>query len=306
MFHKIPEAFPAGIIQVDSEGVIKWVNKSFLEMFHIYGTDIVGQRFGDVTYCVYSFEKGCGENCQSDFCEIRQNIKEVFKDGSSRKDLVFHRTCLKGEDENAFWLKMNFISLNSSEERQILIVIEDDTKQKNYELDLQRSRDTAKSANRMKNNTLPKIIMSATSVQERLDSEKLIEVLEKLELIGESIQDNITERTLWKYNLDNTKLPVRNQTDNSCPGSPPKEAYFNSVRALPDYQLEVTMQTGSSIYFDFRSRLSTARFGSLKDEEVFRSVRTDGDYLIFQKEGRMPVRITASEFMDLVLIDRRR
>jgi len=80
--------------------------------------------------------------------------------------------------------------------------------------------------------------------------------------------------------------------------------YFKSVRALPDYQLEVTMGTGTTIHFDFRTRLNTARFGMLRDGEVFRNVRTDGNYLIFQKNGRMPVKITASEFMDLVLIDR--
>ncbi len=82
------------------------------------------------------------------------------------------------------------------------------------------------------------------------------------------------------------------------------EGYFQSVCAIPDYQLEVTMKTGTTIHFDFRSRLNTARFGMLRDEELFGSVKTDGDYLTFNKVGRMPVKITASEFMDLVLIDR--
>jgi two-component system chemotaxis response regulator CheY len=89
-------------------------------------------------------------------------------------------------------------------------------------------------------------------------------------------------------------------------GATVREGYFKSVHALPDYQLEVYMETDSTIHFDFRSRLDTARFGRLKDEELFRNVRTDGDYLIFEKAGKMPVKITASEFMDLVLIDRRK
>lgn len=82
------------------------------------------------------------------------------------------------------------------------------------------------------------------------------------------------------------------------------DGYFKSVRALPDYHLEVTMATGSVIRFDFRGRLRTARFGMLGEEALFRSAYTDGDYLIFQKAGMMPVKITAAEFMDLVLIDR--
>ena len=82
------------------------------------------------------------------------------------------------------------------------------------------------------------------------------------------------------------------------------EGYFKSVHPLAGYQLEITMGTGTTIRFDFSTRLNTARFGSLRDEELFHSVKTDGNYLIFDKAGKMPVKITASEFMDLVLIDR--
>lgn len=46
--------------------------------------------------------------------------------------------------------------------------------------------------------------------------------------------------------------------------------------------------------------------GMLKDQELFQSVHTDGNYLIFKKTNRMPVKVTALEFMDLVLIDRRK
>lgn len=81
--------------------------------------------------------------------------------------------------------------------------------------------------------------------------------------------------------------------------------YFERVRALPDYRLAVTMKTDSVILFDFRPRLDTARFGTLRDTELFESVKTDGDYLVFYKAGMMPVKIGASEFMDIVLVDRR-
>ncbi len=84
-----------------------------------------------------------------------------------------------------------------------------------------------------------------------------------------------------------------------------RRRYFKNVHALPDYQLEVIMETGTTIHFDFRSRLNTVRFGLLRDNELFRSVRTDGNYLIFNKTGKMPVKIAAADFMDLVLVDRR-
>lgn len=82
------------------------------------------------------------------------------------------------------------------------------------------------------------------------------------------------------------------------------EGYFKSVKALPEYQLEVEMVTGSKILFDFRSRLNTVRFGKLRDEEMFTSVHTDGLHLIFSKKGKVSVKIAAKEFMDLVLVDR--
>ena len=85
---------------------------------------------------------------------------------------------------------------------------------------------------------------------------------------------------------------------------PLEEGYFKSVRALPDFRLEVVMQTGTIILFDFRTRLNTVRFGKLRNSAFFQNVTTDGTYLIFSKEGRVPVRIAASEFMDLVLVDR--
>lgn len=108
------------------------------------------------------------------------------------------------------------------------------------------------------------------------------------------------EETVW--------APARREAAGAAriPESMQEAGYFKSVRALPNYRLEVIMETGTVIHFDFHSRLNTARFGRLLDKELFGNVRTDGDYLIFEKAGKMPVKITASEFMDLVLIDRRR
>lgn len=82
--------------------------------------------------------------------------------------------------------------------------------------------------------------------------------------------------------------------------------YFKCVQALEDYRLIVTMETGAVIHFDFSSRLNTARFGKLRDKELFASASTDGIALLFGKPGVVPVTITAQEFLDLILIDRTR
>lgn len=137
-----------------------------------------------------------------------------------------------------------------------------------------------------------------------IDTEKFIGVLEKLELIGKNGKDEIEE---GDKNNEEAVIDYKSSIGSGNPfnlAESTEEGYFKSVHALPDHQLRVIMGTGTTIQFDFRPRLNTARFGRLKDEKLFNSVRTDGDYLIFEKTGKMTLKITASEFMDLVLIDR--
>lgn len=148
-----------------------------------------------------------------------------------------------------------------------------------------------------------------------IDTKKLIEVMGKLGLIiGDMAPALKQEEPAGEPSAVKGKTSVRQSRQKSAAPAVMQEddkgktdeGYFKSVKALADYQLDVTMETGTTIHFDFRSRLNTIRFGMLRDEDVFKSVTTDGTYLIFNKAGRMPVKITASEFMDLVLIDRRK
>lgn len=81
--------------------------------------------------------------------------------------------------------------------------------------------------------------------------------------------------------------------------------YIRSVKALPGYKLEVEMGTNTRIEFDFVSRLNTMRFGALKDEKLFATASTDGSFITFGTDDvAKKVRISAIDFMDLVLVDR--
>lgn len=79
---------------------------------------------------------------------------------------------------------------------------------------------------------------------------------------------------------------------------------FRSVTLLPNYQLKIQMETGNDILFDFTSRIQSIRYGRLQEPEIFASVRTDGDALIFGVNEEELVTITADDFMDLLMIDR--
>ncbi|MDU6266337.1 MAG: hypothetical protein E6600_17725 [Anaerocolumna aminovalerica] len=142
-----------------------------------------------------------------------------------------------------------------------------------------------------------------------VNTKKMEEALEKLELIeDDSDVDSRDEHQCLDFEKDIIKHSMQKYDLSSTPFEENirKNRYFKNVQALPEYQIEVTMETDTIIHFDFRSRLNTVRFSKLRDEELFKSLQTDGNYLIFYKAGRVPVKITASEFMDLVLVDRRK
>lgn len=77
-------------------------------------------------------------------------------------------------------------------------------------------------------------------------------------------------------------------------------AFIKSTTPLNDWRLFVEMETGSVILVDLSHKLDTARFGDLRDQELFRSVTTDGDTLSW---GNGRVRLTARELMDVVFVD---
>jgi len=84
------------------------------------------------------------------------------------------------------------------------------------------------------------------------------------------------------------------------------DVFFQSVYTLPNYQLEVLMGSGALIHFDFYTHLQTVRFSSLRDKALFQNVRTDGDCLYFDSGEDNVIKITASEFVDLLMVDRTR
>jgi len=83
-----------------------------------------------------------------------------------------------------------------------------------------------------------------------------------------------------------------------------RDCSFKGVRALPGHRLEVDMATGARIVFDFTFLLRTIRYGLLENEEFFNTVDTDGFAIVFGKEKREEIKISESEFMDMVMVDR--
>lgn len=79
--------------------------------------------------------------------------------------------------------------------------------------------------------------------------------------------------------------------------------YLKSVKAVSDYQLEILTEPDAHIIIDLRSRFNTIRFMALREKELFLSAYTDGNYILFEKEGYPKVKISATEIMDLALVE---
>ncbi len=81
---------------------------------------------------------------------------------------------------------------------------------------------------------------------------------------------------------------------------------FRAVTPMEDGCLQVEMESGSTVRLDMHRRLQSVRFGLLRNQEVFRSVKTDGYRLIFYQNGGEVLEIPADTFMDLLAVDRTR
>ncbi len=152
--NNVLEAIPSGILVVDGDAVIKWINKPVKDMFNDGTHNIIGERFGDATRCIHSFEKGCGESGRCKFCEIRGAVDKVIHEGVPCKDVVIIHTVLNSGMKDDLWFRINFIPLAAPDENQIIIAIDDITEQKNYEAALQKGKEEAESANKVKSEFL--------------------------------------------------------------------------------------------------------------------------------------------------------
>lgn len=76
-------------------------------------------------------------------------------------------------------------------------------------------------------------------------------------------------------------------------------SYIKAIVPMNDYRLFMDMESGSVVIVDLSVKLNTMKYMELADEKIFRSVKTDGDYVIWG-DGR--VKLTVKELLDVVLL----
>ncbi|MEA5040420.1 MAG: DUF2442 domain-containing protein [Clostridiaceae bacterium] len=76
-------------------------------------------------------------------------------------------------------------------------------------------------------------------------------------------------------------------------------SFIKSVVPMKDHRLFMEMESGSNVIVDLSVKLNTIKYKDLADEKMFRSVKTDGDYVIW---GDGQIKVTVKELLDIVLI----
>ncbi|NLE90105.1 MAG: DUF2442 domain-containing protein [Dehalococcoidales bacterium] len=76
-------------------------------------------------------------------------------------------------------------------------------------------------------------------------------------------------------------------------------SYIKAVVPMKDYRLFMDMESGSNVIVDLSVKLSTMKYKDLVDVRMFRTAKTDGDYVVW---GNGRVKVTAKELMDVVLV----
>ena len=75
-------------------------------------------------------------------------------------------------------------------------------------------------------------------------------------------------------------------------------SYFKSVIPMANNILKIEMSNNNRIWLNFSPLMYTTRFWPLQDQAVFKSVKIDGNFLVFGKK----VKIGATEIMNLVML----
>ncbi len=76
-------------------------------------------------------------------------------------------------------------------------------------------------------------------------------------------------------------------------------SYIKAVLPLKDYRLLMEMESGSVVVVDLSDKLKTMKYVELTDQTLFKTVGTDGDYVIW---GGGRLKLTVNELMEVILL----
>lgn len=75
-----------------------------------------------------------------------------------------------------------------------------------------------------------------------------------------------------------------------------------AVHPLGGYCLQLVFRNGSSAMVNMENRINTIRFSRLKSPELFKTVKAEGDKLVWS-DGTETISIYTNEILDIMMMD---
>ncbi|MCR5440190.1 MAG: PAS domain-containing protein [Selenomonas sp.] len=155
ILHAILERIREGVCLLNESGEIIDINPSGLDIMETTREECMDLQFGDAFHCENSLERGCGHGRNCRHCPVRKNLEAAIMEDSFSSEFTVKMHSVRRN--RGVWLKLRVSRVKVSEGNRIVVVLEDDTANKDFERQLETARTAAGKAKQVNLQVLTKL-----------------------------------------------------------------------------------------------------------------------------------------------------